>query len=96
MKIAPCPFCGKIPQVEGKILRHINRRCIAGNMEVHFQSEADAIASWNEQYIRSRLEALAGKLEQQGLQAAIGSEKLAVNGAYMLISQKLRAILEGK
>lgn len=44
----------------------------------------------------ARLEALVGEYEQQGLQSAIGSEKLAVNGAYMLIAQKIREIIDGQ
>lgn len=54
--VRECPFCGNFPDVNGKVLRHINRRCIAGNMEVHFHSHDEAVKSWNDQFIRYQLD----------------------------------------
>ena len=54
--VRECPFCGNLPEVNGKVLRHINRRCIAGNMEMHFHSYDEAVRNWNDQFIRYHLE----------------------------------------
>ena len=109
-KLSPCPFCGESPKVIYKGNdqtrdRSITVKCpkcrvqrtdaaIRHNFE---WLEAVAFENWNKRdtTLRTRLDKLVGELEQQGLQAAIGSKKLAVNGACMLISQKLREILGG-